>query len=160
MTPFEQAIVERMPLLRRVAVNITRTTNDVDDLVQVTVLKALTDKHQFQPGTNLTGWLITILRNTFLERCRRKKFEVLDIDGEAAARLVDEAAGDFDSPRALRDLLAALKALRLDAGTMLLEAADGLQYDEIAARHGVPIGTVKSRMCRARAQLKAEGQHG
>lgn len=138
--------------LRAFAISLTNDVDRADDLVQDTVMRAIANIDRFQPGTNLTAWLFTILRNLFHSEFRKRRREVEDADGSYAARLVSlpmqDARLDFD------DLRLALGKLPDDQReAVLLVGASGFSYEETAEICGVAIGTVKSRVNRARKRL-------
>ena len=122
------------------------------DLVQDTVLKALSKRESFQEGTNLRAWLFTILRNNFFSTHRKKGREVEDAEGAHAATMV--SIPDQHDKLVHQDLQAALARLSPDQrDVIILVGAEGLSYDEAAAALGCAVGTVKSRVNRARNRL-------
>lgn len=123
-----------------------------DDLVQETLVKAWDKFSSFQEGTNLRAWLFTILRNTFLSEKRKRRREVEDSDGKFAETMITrpEQPGHMD----LADLRAALAELpEAQRTALMLVVASGLSYEEAAEVCGCAIGTIKSRVNRARARL-------
>lgn len=147
-----EQIVEIVPQLRAFARTFHRDAARADDLVQDTVLKAWSNLEKFERGTNLKGWLFTILRNTFLSERRRLRREVEDADGAMAARLSEkpaqEAAMEFLE---FREALDALPDDQREA--LILVGASGFSYEEAAEVVGCATGTVKSRVSRARKRL-------
>jgi RNA polymerase sigma-70 factor, ECF subfamily len=139
-------------MLRKFALSLCGTIDCADDLLQETLLRALTHIDSFQPGTNLAAWLVTILRNLFREQHRKRRREVEDIDGQYAEMLKTEpeqtARVEFEEFRAA---LAKLPSEQRQA--LILVGASDLSYDEAAAESGCPAGTIKSRTHRARARL-------
>ena len=153
-------ITHLLPDLRGFARFLAREPSAADDLVQETVLKALAALGQFKPGTNLKAWLFTIERNAFFEASRRRKRE---------DRLLRERGYDPDSemPRQvsqsdiadLQRLLFALPPLMREA--LVLVGAQELSHEEAAAICGVPVGTMKARVSRARSALaRLVASHG
>jgi RNA polymerase sigma-70 factor (ECF subfamily) len=145
-------IVSAVPRLRGFARSLCRNPDQTDDLVQETVLKALTYIDQFQPGTSLTAWLITILRNLFRSEYRRKRREVEDVDGFYANNQRFEPNQGYgieaeEFPNALTKLPADQREV-LD-----LAVIAQLPYETIADMCRIPVGTVKSRVNRARIRL-------
>jgi len=144
------SLVNLLPDLRAYARFLHRDASRADDLVQETVLRALAASAQFQPGTSPKAWLFTIQRNTFLQRTRAARREDLAMrrhaDGAAApvqahgAEISDLAAMLWTLPPSLREAL-------------LLVGAQELSHEEAAAICGVPAGTMRARVSRARAQL-------
>ena len=153
---FEQEIVACMPVMKRQAAKLSKSSSDVEDIVQDALLRALAHKHTFKPGTNLPGWLITITRNAYYERYRRRKREVEDPDGIMASFLVDDAAANHDSAIDLRRVMAEIDVLPPALRSLILDDVDGYSYEEMASRHRLPLGTVKSRLSRLRVKLKAQ----
>ena len=141
-----------IPSMRAFAISLTNNHDLADDLVQEALTKAWGSLDRFEPGSNMTAWLFTILRNGFYSTYRKRRREVEDPDEKHAARLatVPEQQGRLD----FQDTRAALAKLPADQReALLLVAAEGLSYDEVAAICGVAIGTVKSRVHRGRARL-------
>ena len=123
-----------------------------DDLVQETLLKAWDHLESFQEGTNLRAWLFTILRNTYFSECRRRRREVEDRDGTKAAELAVHPGqqGHLD----MQDFRRALNLLPPDQReALILVGAAGFSYEEAAAISGCAVGTIKSRVNRARSKL-------
>ena len=145
-------LVDAIPNLRAFAISLTGNHSLAADLVQDTLLKAWSHRQDFQEGTNLRAWLFTILRNTYFSGIRKSRREVQDIDGEAAGRLVSlpEQLGHLE----FEDFRAALQELSADQReALLLVGAEGFSYEEAAAVCGCAVGTVKSRVNRARLRL-------
>jgi RNA polymerase sigma-70 factor (ECF subfamily) len=146
------SLLEAIPHLRAFAISLTGHGDQADDLVQEAIVRGLSNLDKFEAGTNLQAWLFTILRNQFYTLKRRKRREVADPDGVMAGSLstLPEQHGSLD----LRDLAMALAQLPPEQREVLLFAgAEGLKYEEIAQICGAKIGTIKSRMNRARARL-------
>jgi RNA polymerase sigma-70 factor, ECF subfamily len=145
-------LLAHTPLLRRFALSLCDTTDYAEDLVQDTLLQALTHLDSFQPGTNLAAWLATILRNRFRDQYRRRQREVEDTDGNYAGTLKSQpeqsARIDFSEFRAA---LAKLPPEQRHA--LILVGTSGFSYNDAAARSGCAAGTLKSRVHRARARL-------
>ncbi len=141
-----------IPHLRAFAISLTGSLDHADDLVQETLLRALSNLDKFQPGTSLQAWTFTILRNLFHTEFRKRRREVEDPDGLFAARLAtlpeQGARLDFQD---LRAALAQLPAHQREA--LLLVGAEGLSYEEAARVCGTHLGTIKSRVNRARTRL-------
>ncbi len=141
-----------LPDLRAFARFLVRERSAADDLVQDTIVRALSALPQFQAGTNLKAWLFTILRNQFFEQTRRRRREASAL---SAGFAVDEAAradqGDISDLRDLSRLLWRLPPLLRES--LVLVGAQELTHDEAARICGVPVGTMKARVSRARTQL-------
>jgi RNA polymerase sigma-70 factor, ECF subfamily len=149
-----EGLLAAVPGLRAFAISLTGQVDKADDLVQDTLLRALSNLHRFEPGTNLNAWLFTILRNLFHSEYRKRRREVEDPDGSFAGRLkVQPEQGvhlDFEDFRAA---LAQLPSDQREA--LLLVGASGFSYEETAEICGCAIGTIKSRVNRARIRLAA-----
>jgi len=147
-------LVTFLPSLRAFAISLCGDRDLADDLVQDTVERAWRAQDRFDRGSNLHAWLFTILRNAFLSRCRKSGREVDDPEGIQAGRLASApnqiAVLDLDD---LRRALATLSVELREA--ILLVGAEGFSYHEAAEIMGCPLGTAKSRVCRARTQLAA-----
>jgi RNA polymerase sigma-70 factor (ECF subfamily) len=149
---FRDGIVAALPNLRAFAISLIGNRDRADDCVQNAVLKALSNKERFEPGTNLRAWLFTILRNSVFSEHRSRRREVEDPDGSYVAQLA--TAPDQVAKLDLQDVQAALAQLGPDQReAILLIAAEGLTYEEAATILGVAAGTVKSRVSRARQRL-------
>lgn len=162
-TPLPNEALSHLDALYNLARWLARDPAEAEDLVQETYLRAIRAAHQFQPGTNLRAWLFQILRNAFFTLCKRKgrQPEVMDpevLDGMpstgGAASGTDRLAGPPDGTAGL-DLAAALKRLPEEYRTVVLLAdLEDFSMAEIAAIMGCSVGTVKSRLFRARGILK------
>ncbi|MCC2650049.1 MAG: polymerase subunit sigma-70 [Microvirga sp.] len=149
---FVDGIMDSLKPLRAFAISLTRDVHQAEDLVQETVLKAISKQEKFEADTNLQAWLFTILRNLFFSGHRKAQREVEDADGGHAARLV--TIPDQEDRLAIQDLEAALARLPQEQRVaILLVAAEGMAYEEVAEALGVKLGTVKSRVNRARNRL-------
>ena len=145
-------ILAAVPVLRAFAVSLTSNRDRVDDLIQDTFVRASTNMHQFERGTNLEAWLFTILRNLFHSEYRKRKHEVEDADGFFAARL--RTHPDQQSHLDFEDFRAALATLtREQREALILVGAQGMSYEEAAEVCNAPVGTIKSRVNRARSRL-------
>ncbi len=148
---FRENLLAVMPALRRFAVSLTHNPTTADDLVQASLLRAWTHRVRFERGTNFEAWIFTILRNQFYSD-HRKHREVQDEEGVHAARLISlpEQAGHLD----LQDVKTALAQLTpAMREALILVTVEGLSYDAAAAIMECQVGTVKSRVWRARNEL-------
>jgi RNA polymerase sigma-70 factor (ECF subfamily) len=149
---WRNAVVALLPPLRAFAWSLSRNSADADDLVQDTLIKAWAHKDKFEPGTNLRAWLFTILRNTYYTTMVKRRREVADEDGKHAARL--SAAPTQEWSVAMKAMQAALQRLPAEhREALVLVGAAGLTYEEAAEICGCALGTIKSRVNRARARL-------
>jgi RNA polymerase sigma-70 factor (ECF subfamily) len=146
------AVLAAVPSLRAFAISLCGNVDRADDLVQETLVKAWNSLSSFERGTNLKAWLFTILRNTYFSECRKLRREVKDSDGEYAARLSvhPEQPGHMDFVD-FKGALAKLSADQREA--LILIGAEGFSYEEVARICGCAVGTVKSRVNRARVRL-------
>jgi RNA polymerase sigma-70 factor, ECF subfamily len=145
-------VLATVPQLRAFATSLCGSIDRADDLVQETLLRALTRIDSFKPGTNLHAWLFTILRNEFRSEYRKRRREVEDPEERyvESLRTPPEQLARIE----FKELLAALGKLPPDQREVLvLVGAAGFSYDEAAAICGCPIGTIKSRMNRGRIRL-------
>jgi len=148
----QEELVSHIPALRAFARSLANDASHADDLVQETVLKAWSNLGSYTSGTNMRAWLFTILRNTFYSEFRKFRREVEDVDGKIAAQVPDRAAQD--GVMEMRDFEKAFAQLPADQREALtLVGASGLTYEEAAEICGCAIGTVKSRVNRARVRL-------
>jgi RNA polymerase sigma-70 factor, ECF subfamily len=149
LASFRQGVEAAVPALRRYARALTRDAELADDLVQDTLVRALRSEHLFHGG-DLRSWLYTILTNLNRNRLRSlaRRPTLTSIEDNDAPEAGPEAGG--------RDIERALASLVDDQRTaLLLVVLEGLSYREVAEVQGVPIGTVMSRLARARMQIKA-----
>ncbi|MDG2570777.1 sigma-70 family RNA polymerase sigma factor [Vibrio parahaemolyticus] len=154
--PMDQVLVDgimaSLPSLRSFAISLTRDVHRAEDLVQETILRAISRQESFEAGTNLQAWLFTILRNLFFSAHRKSQREVEDVDGSHAAALI--TIPDQEDRIVVQDLEAALAKLPQEQReAILLVGAEGLSYEETAEALGVKVGTIKSRVNRARNRL-------
>ena len=145
-------LLASIPNLRAFAVSLTSNGERADDLVQETLMKAWAKFHTFQEGTNLRAWLFTILRNEFYSQLRKRGREIEDAEGAYAARLASQPAqtGHMDMSD-FRNALGELPADQREA--LVLVGASGFSYEEAAEICNCAVGTIKSRVSRARTRL-------
>jgi RNA polymerase sigma-70 factor (ECF subfamily) len=147
-----KAMLGAVPSLRAFAISLCGNADRADDLVQETLLRALANIDSFQPGTNMPAWLFTILRNHFRSEYRKRRREVEDSDGHYSETLKSQpeqySQVEF---REFRDALARLPADQREA--LVLVGASGFSYEEAANICGCAVGTIKSRVNRARTRL-------
>lgn len=156
---FKDQLHKVIPHLRAFGRSLSGNRDTTDDLVQETMLKAWTARSRFQAGTNFKAWTFTILRNIYFSQTRRKRF-VGEWNDVVADRVLAAPASQ-DKTVELRDLMRALEQLSLDQReAIILVAAAGMSYEEVAEVTGVMLGTVKSRVSRARAALETLMREG
>ena len=149
---FQHDLAALVPNLRAFARSLCGTPHNADDLVQETMIKAWKNQASFAEGSNLKAWLLTILRNTYLSERRKRKNEVEDQDGILASQLSvhGEQSGHMD----MIDFSNAFAKLPDDQReALILIGAEGFFYEEAALMCGCAVGTMKSRVNRARGRL-------
>lgn len=150
---FHDLMMAALPSLRQQALALTRNRADADDLVQTAVANALAAKNSFEPGTNFRAWMGSILRNRFLSDCRRRRptASIEDAPPAALAR-----SGGQEESLAMKELHHHLARLPADQRLLLIMiSVQGVSYDDASAQLGVPVGTLKARVSRTRAQLRS-----
>jgi RNA polymerase sigma-70 factor, ECF subfamily len=158
--PFKEQALAHIDALYNFALYLSRSAPEADDLVQETYLRAFRFENRFQPGTHLRAWLFQILRNTFLTFYRVREREVAiaedgvpDWDVPMFHDAPDDTAGVMDTHT---DLERALRRLPEEFRTILLLAeVEGLPLEDVARVMSCPVGTVKSRIFRAKERLRA-----
>ena len=156
---FKRELSAVIPHLRAFARGLCGRPDMADDLVQETMLKAWAARDRFQPGTSMRAWTFVILRNAYLTEMSRNRFRG-DYDETAAERLLTAPAGQED-PIHLADMHRALLQLPAERReALLLVGAGGFSYEEAAEICGCAVGTIKSRVGRARASLSAMLEEG
>ena len=148
----QQQMLALEPNLRAFAMSLCGSADRADDLVQETMLRAISKIDTFQPGTNLGAWLTTILRNCFLSELRKHRNEIEDADGAYAHAL--RAAPEQESALEFKEFRAALREIPFNQReALLLVGAAGLSYEDAATICQATTGTIKSRINRARSRL-------
>lgn len=149
---FRDDMIRAMPALRAFAFSLAGEGSRADDLVQETLVKAWANRDSFRPGTNFSAWLFTILRNQFYTEVRKRRREVEDAEGSHAATLT--ALPEQEGVVTLQALRAKLDQIpELQRVALMMVGAEGYTYEEAAERLHCKVGTVKSRVSRARAYL-------
>lgn len=158
MNPLAPHLTALLPKLWRFALRLTRHDEDAQDLVQRTCVRALERQHQWRPDTHPLSWLYAILHSIWMNELASRRLRRVDSlsrgDDEEDIELADAAATDPETSMFYRQVVAAVGALP-DAQrvVMLLVAIEGLSYREASDVLGVPIGTVMSRLSRARLTI-------
>ena len=147
-----EAMLKAVPSLRAFAISLCGNVDRADDLVQETLLRAWANLNSFEPGTNMSAWLFTILRNLFRSEYRKRRREVADGEGTYAETLKSQpeqtSRVEFEE---FRTALAKLPSDQREA--LVLVGASGFSYEEAAGICGCAVGTIKSRVNRARTRL-------
>lgn len=159
-TSFHHLLREHSSVLKSFAYKFTRDTNVADDLFQDTMVKAIRYFDQFKEGTNIKGWLFTIMRNTFINDYRRQtRTNSLIIQEEeiTSAHLAHQSASNTAEGKfAMADIQRSLATLPKCYYEPFMRYFEGYKYHEIAEEMNIPIGTVKTRIHMARAILKKQ----
>ena len=154
MTPLRQQLIEHIPDLRRLAYALEGGRAAADDLVQETLMRALQRLDTYAPTGAFAGWLATIMRNLFIDRTRRRRIRPEEPLALVPPTREPRAASDPSARLMLRDLRAAIGELpAAQRQVLILIALRGHSYEDVAARLEVPLGTVRSRLFRARETL-------
>lgn len=159
---FEEHALPHLDAVYRVALRLTSNPSQADDLVQETMLKAYRAWHQFKQGTNARAWLLTILRNSFINEYRKVRnrspsLDISELEGHSVFEDIQDSdpEGSFFEQIVDEEVLRAIDTLPDDfRDTLVLSDLEGMTYQEIAEITGVPVGTVKSRLFRARKALQ------
>lgn len=146
--------------LKPFAIKLTHDENEANDLIQDTVYRALIHQDKFQKGTNLKAWLSTIMRNTFINKCRKnsRRKTLLDATDNSyyinvaspTSEVLNRAEGGF----VLEEVMQEIQDLKEDYRIPFMMYFNGFHYDEIAEALGKPLGTIKSRIFFARRILR------
>ena len=150
---FKREMLSCLPSLRAFAYSLSGKPDRADDLMQDAIMKAWAKQDSFEPGTNMKAWLFTILRNEFYSQARKRGREIQDSDGLFTERLAVHPAqhGNLD----MQDFRRALDRLADDQReAIILVGASGFSYEEAAVICGCALGTIKSRVNRARNRLQ------
>jgi RNA polymerase sigma-70 factor, ECF subfamily len=149
------AILGEIPRLRRFARFLMRNPDIADDLVQETLMRAVAAAASFQPGTNIRAWLFTILKNATRNHARRQRRNPVDSIDTLDTTAASETLADPLARLEFTELIAAIDTLPSSfKQVVLLCGVEGFQYEEAAEIMGVPIGTIRSRLSRARGILR------
>jgi len=144
-----------LPRLRRFALSLAGNAADADDLVQDTVERALRNLHKWKPDTKLESWMFRIAQNLWIDQLRARKVRMADPIEEA--HLAEDGARAAEARLTLADTARALQRLPEEQRAVVaLVLIEGIAYREAAEILGVPIGTVTSRLARAREALAAQ----
>lgn len=151
-----EEILSHSLFLRRLAYTFTKDINDTEDLVQETMLKAISKYHLFTPGTNLKAWVSTIMRNSFLNHYKKKKRHKTDYYSSHEPELSGVVENQGESNILKGEILNQMDSLKPAYRDILKMIIEGYNYEQIAQTHSLPIGTVKSRIHLARKALAAK----
>ncbi len=155
---FRDELVTLLPRLRRFALSLCRNMEEADDLVQAACERALARQHQWRPGSRLDSWLFRIIYNLMLDRKKsmRHKNPHIPLDEERLAARTINGVRTLEARWQLESVMAAMERLRQQERAIIsLVCLDGMSYREAADTLQIPVGTVMSRLARARKRLHA-----
>lgn len=153
---FNEMLISSRPVMKSFALSFTKNSDDADDLLQDTMFKALKYREHFSDGTNFRGWLYTIMRNIFLNKCKREQSSrkifsrpTQDLSADWRSISGDNISQEINE----KDIWKQINMLKEEIRKPFVMAFEGYLYDEIADQMSIPTGTVKSRIFNARRQL-------
>ena len=152
---FSDQLIAVLPRLRRFAAGLTRSASEADDLVQAACERALAREHQFQEGTRFDSWMFRIVQTIWIDQLRAR--DIRKEDGDVAEERLgsDEPVRRVEARLALSEVRQAITLLPSDQrATLMLVTVEGLSYKQAAEVTGVPVGTIMSRLARARIALQ------
>ncbi len=156
MPDLRNQLLDELPHLKRYAMALSRSHTLSEDMVQDCVVSAIARGHQFRDDMPLRPWLFAILRNNFFTHIRREKQHPL-ANGETAERDLPTTNGDQETQVELSELQSALDHLSCNHRDLIVKIlVEGLSYDEVAQALKVPVGTIRSRLARARINMRLE----
>ncbi len=154
---FSDQLIAMLPRLRRFARGLSGSAAEADDLVQAACERALTRRHQFQEGTRFDSWMFRIVQTIWIDHLRAR--DVRKEDGDVAEERLgtDAPVRGVEARIALSEVRRAVERLPAEQRTtLMLVTVEGLSYKEAAAVAGVPVGTIMSRLARARMALQQQ----
>jgi len=152
---FSDQLIAVLPRLRRFAAGLTRSASEADDLVQSACERALAREHQFQEGTRFDSWMFRIVQTIWIDQLRARTIRKEDEDIAEERLGTDEPVRRVEARLALAEVRRAVSLLPPDQrSTLMLVTVEGLSYKQAAEIAGVPIGTIMSRLARARTALQ------
>ncbi len=150
-----------LPALQRFALSLTRNQDAASDLVQDSVERALKKSEHYEPGTNFRSWMFTLCKRLFLNQIRKQKTRGVSIEISDAPQQKLSVAASQDMTVECREMLGCFENLpKRDKRVLSMIVIDGMKYEEAAAKLDIPVGTVRSRLSRARARLKEMTEMG
>lgn len=160
---FRNLVQEEYFKLRNFALKLTHNHEDANDLVQETVFRAMKYEEKFENGTNLKGWLYTIMKNTFINHYRRVVNSKIFSDDTDKQYYINSAkstsANDAENKMGVEEIMEAINGLNENLRTPFMMSYNGYKYEEIAEKLNIPLGTVKIRIHMARQKLKTQLAH-
>jgi RNA polymerase sigma-70 factor (ECF subfamily) len=158
---FSDQLIAVLPRLRRFAAGLTRSASEADDLVQAACERALAREHQFQEGTRFDSWMFRIVQTIWIDQLRAR--DIRKEDGDVAEERLgsDEPVRRVEARLALSEVRRAVALLPPDQRTtLMLVTVEGLSYKQAAEVTGVPVGTIMSRLARARIAIQQMLENG
>jgi RNA polymerase sigma-70 factor (ECF subfamily) len=160
-TRFSDQLIAVLPRLRRFARGLTGSASEADDLVQAACERALAREHQFQEGTRFDSWMFRIVQTIWIDQLRSRDVRKEDGDVPEQRLGTDEPVRRVEARLALVEVRRAIDRLPPDQrSTLMLVTVEGLTYKEAADVAGVPVGTIMSRLARARMALQTQLEAG
>jgi RNA polymerase sigma-70 factor, ECF subfamily len=158
---FSDQLVAVLPRLRRFARGLTGSAAEADDLVQAACERALARTHQFQVGTRFDSWMFRIVQTVWIDQLRARDTRRTESEEETVHVGSDESVRRVEARLALREVQAAISGLPAEQRVaLLLVTVEGMSYREAADIAGVPVGTIMSRLARARIALMGKLESG
>ncbi len=160
-TAFSDQLIAILPRLRRFARGLAGSVSEADDLVQAACERALTREHQFEAGTRFDSWMFRIVQTIWIDQLRSRGVRKEGSEEEGMFVGTDEPVRRTEARLALEEVGAAMATLPPEQRSVLmLVTVDGLSYKEAAEIAGVPVGTIMSRLARARLALQSKLEAG
>jgi RNA polymerase sigma-70 factor (ECF subfamily) len=160
-TRFSDQLIAVLPRMRRFARGLTGSASEADDLVQAACERALAREHQFQEGTRFDSWMFRIVQTIWIDQVRSQNVRKEDGDVPEQRLGTDESVRRVEARLALAEVRRAIDRLPTDQrATLMLVTVEGLTYKEAAEVAGVPVGTIMSRLARARIALQTQLETG
>ncbi len=154
---FSSMILTHQDFLRQLALKLTKSHDDSDDLIQETLFKALKNRDKFQEGTNIKGWLYTIMKNTFINAYRKRKNQNTFVDETENKYFLNmresEKSVSTDSIVDHKYIMQQINSVDKTYLETFMMYYNGYKYEEISEILGIPLGTVKSRIFLARRKM-------
>ncbi len=160
-TAFSDQLIALLPRLRRFARGLAGSAVEADDLVQAACERALARSHQFQEGTRFDSWMFRIVQTIWIDLIRSRNVRQEEAESEGDRIGTDEPVRRTEARIALKEVMVAMADLPVEQRTaLLLVTVDGMSYKEAAEVADVPVGTIMSRLARARVALQARLEAG
>lgn len=151
----DEELNDVLPALNRFAMSLTRNQEAAEDLVQDSIERALLKSHYYQPGTNFRSWIFTLCRRLFLNQIRKQKTQGVSVELDDSPQSKISAPPAQESACEYREVMAHFDQLPTrDRDVISLIAIEGMKYTEAASQLNTPVGTIRSRLSRARNRLK------